>query len=50
MHQKCFAAWGLRRRFITTFNDYCQKHLRGMRFMRENGEIEEREPRKGDAV
>jgi hypothetical protein len=45
MHRQCFRAWSQRDAFRARFNDYFEKHLRGMKFMREDGEIELRKPR-----
>jgi hypothetical protein len=45
MHRACFLAWSERPLFIETFNSYFDRHLRGMRYMLEDGSIEEREPR-----
>jgi hypothetical protein len=50
MHRNCFLSWPLRESFIRKFNEYCEQHLRGMRFMREDGSVEEREPRPGRIV
>lgn len=50
MHKKCFLNWPLRKIFIQTFNEYYDQHFRGMRFMREDGSIKEREPRSGKTV
>ena len=50
MHRSCFAAWPLRDAFRARFNEYYERHLRGMRFLREDGAIEAREPRPGAAV
>ena len=47
MHRDCFLSWDLRESFRRKFNDYYDRHLRGMRFMREDGSIEERDPRSG---
>jgi hypothetical protein len=47
MHHACFMGWRLRESFIRKFNDYFEQHYRGMRFMREDGSIEEREPHAG---
>jgi hypothetical protein len=43
MHQVCFASWKQRNEFISVFNDYFHAHYRGMRFMLEDGAIEERD-------
>lgn len=50
MHRTCFLKWPLRIRFIQTFNEYYGQYFRCMRFMREDGSIEEREPRSGQTV
>ena len=47
MHNACFMAWPMREQFIREFNEYYEAHYRGMRFMNENGSIEEREPTAG---
>ena len=45
MHKSCFLAWSERPLFIQTFNSYFDRHLRGMKYMLDDGTIEEREPR-----
>jgi hypothetical protein len=45
MHKACFLAWPERPLFIETFNSYYHRRLRGMRYMLEDGSIEDREPR-----
>lgn len=45
MHQSCFVTWPLRDEFRARFNEYYDRHLRGMRFMTQDGTIEPREPR-----
>jgi hypothetical protein len=47
MHRACFRQWALRDVFRQRFNDYYAEHFRGMRFIREDGVIEEREPGSG---
>jgi hypothetical protein len=49
MHRACFRKWALRDSFRQKFNDYYYRHFRGMRFIREDGVIEEREPGPGAA-
>ena len=43
MHKTCFLGWEKRESFIRTFNQYFEKHYRGLRHMTEDGEILERE-------
>ena len=50
MHRKCFREWPLHDSFITKFNEHHYRHSRGVRFIREDGTIEERERRPGDSV
>ena len=50
MHRSCFISWPLRDAFRARFNEYYARHLRGMRFMREDGSIENRDPRASAAV
>jgi hypothetical protein len=50
MHRACFRSWPLRDSFRQEFNEYFDRHLRGVRFMHEDGTIEERDPRPGRAV
>ena len=50
MHQSCFVSWPLRDAFRSRFNEYFERHLRGIRFMREDGTFEDREPRASAAV
>ena len=50
MHRSCFRTWPLRDSFRQKFNEYFERHLRGMRFIREDGTVEEREARSGGAV
>jgi hypothetical protein len=50
MHRSCFLSWPLRDAFRGRINEYYERHLRGMRFMREDGTIESREPRASAAV
>ena len=50
MHRDCFRNWPLREPFRQKFNQYYDRHLRGMRFIREDGIVEEREPSSGRAV
>lgn len=45
MHKTCFLAWSERRFFISTFNEFFDRHFRGMRYMLEDGSIEERDPK-----
>jgi hypothetical protein len=50
MHRECFRNWSLRDSFRQKLNEYFEFHLRGMRFIREDGTFEEREPRSGHVV
>ena len=50
MHRACFATWPLRDEFRGKFNVHYDRHLRGMRFMREDGIVEERDARSQNAV
>ena len=50
MHRKCFLKWPQRESFVQKFNEYYEKNYRGIRFMREDGSIEDREPRPGHVV
>ena len=50
MHRSCFQAWPLRDSFRQLFNEHFDRHFRGMRFIREDGTVEEREPSAGRAV
>ena len=50
MHQECFLKWELRALFVRTFNEYYDEHFRGIKFMRDDGFIYEREPHAGRAV
>lgn len=47
MHQTCFLSWNQRLTFIRKFNEHYEKHYRGIRYMREDGTIEDRKPRPG---
>lgn len=38
-HKNCFMAWESRKRFIDSFNEYYEKHYRGMRVMDDEGTI-----------
>lgn len=44
MHQSCFLAWPRGEAFVELFNRYYAQHYRGMRFMRPDGTIEDRDP------
>lgn len=44
MHHSCFDAWPDRRSFIDSFNEFWSRNYRGMRFMHDDGSVEEREP------
>jgi hypothetical protein len=50
MHRDCFRKWPLRDSFRKKFNEYFDRHFRGMRFIREDGTMEEREPRRGCSI
>jgi hypothetical protein len=50
MHRDCFRKWPLRDSFRQKFNEYFERQVRGMCFMREDGTVEEREPRPSRAV
>jgi hypothetical protein len=45
MHLSCFVTWPSRDEFRALYNDYWDRHCRGMFFMAEDGSIEEREAR-----
>lgn len=47
MHCECFQNWILKEPFIRYFNAYYDQQYRGMRFMLEDGSIDEREPHAG---
>jgi hypothetical protein len=46
-HATCFRAWPLRPALVAQINSYFDAHYRGMRFMTQEGAIEDREPRSG---
>ncbi len=43
MHRQCFQKWPLRDSFRAKYNDFFKNHLRGMRYIHEDGTLEERE-------
>ena len=45
MHQHCFDNWSLRDQFIESFNEFYDRHYRGMRRMTLDGNIVDCEPR-----
>jgi hypothetical protein len=45
MLKSCFLTWSERLFFINTFNEHFGRHFRGMRFMLEDGSIENRDPK-----
>ena len=45
MHRACFRDWSLRDDFRERFNTYWERHCRGMRYMTEDGTVEDRDPR-----
>jgi hypothetical protein len=49
-HRDWFRKRPRRYSFGQKFNEYFDHHLRGMRFIREDGTMEEREPRAGCSV
>ena len=50
IHQACFLKWSQRSAFVQKFNEHYEKHYRGIRYMREDGTIAEREPRPATSV
>ena len=50
MHQRCCLEWSGRVTFVATFNDYFDRHYRGIRYMHPDGTLEEREPRPADTA
>ena len=43
MHRQCFQKWPLRDSFRAKYNNFFKNHLRGMRYIHEDGTVEERE-------
>jgi hypothetical protein len=50
MHRHCFRNWPQRESFRQKFNDYFDRHFRGMRFIREDGTLEDRDPKSAHSV
>jgi hypothetical protein len=47
MHRHCFQEWPLREAFRAKYNNFFKNHLRGMRYIHEDGTVEKREPNSG---
>ena len=48
VHLGCFMSWSLRPMLIAEINSYYDAHYRGMRYMNEDGSIEDRDPTQDD--